>query len=365
MSFPLRHNRGRVARIALTLAIASGMWMMEVRADSNALGLPSLEPLQDPRLALKVKLGQKLFFDKNLSRDGTTSCASCHVPDRAFSDGLRVAKGVAGRSGTRNTPSLLNAAFSKSLFWDGRRATLETQATDPLFNSVEHGLTGPQQLMEILEKDKSYDKEIMSAFEVPLRKIGINHIASALATFQRTLIAGGSPFDRYQFAGDSTALTPSELRGLELFRGRAQCATCHTIEATEATFSDNKFHGLGAGLNRMEAMLPASIDKVLKASERELGQLASIETEISNLGRFIATKQLNDIGKFKTPSLRNVALTAPYMHDGAAATLEEAIDVESYYRSIVTGRPLVFTREEKTDLLEFLRALTSPAAGKK
>lgn len=354
MSIRQSLNKYSIHGLAFVIATINSPLLAESPATLNSLGLPSLEGKQDFQLPLKVELGKKLFFDKRLSRDGTISCASCHVPDRAFSDGLRLAKGVGGRSGTRNTPSLLNAAYAKSLFWDGRRATLESQATDPLFNSVEHGLTDSRQLIEILGRDKTYAREI-----------NINHIATALAAFQRTLIAGGSPFDRYQFAGDSTALTPSELRGLELFRGRGQCATCHTIGATEATFSDDKFHGLGSGLSRMGARLPASINRVLKATERELGELASRDAEISNLGRFVATKQLNDIGKFKTPSLRNVALTAPYMHDGAAATLEEAIDIEGYYRSIVTGRPLVFTGEEKADLVAFLKALTSPTAGKK
>lgn len=332
---------------------------------SIAVGLPSLTHVGDPQSLAKVELGQKLFFDRRLSRDGTISCASCHVPDRAFSDGLRVAKGTGERLGTRNTPSLLNVAFSKNLFWDGRRTTLESQAIDPLLNSVEHGLTDSRELLNIVARDKSYASRVTSAFGISPQETNTKHIAAALAAFQRTLIAGGSRFDRYQFAGEANALTPSELRGLDLFRGRAQCATCHTIGTTEATFSDNQFHSLGSKLNPMASMLPVSINRVLKASEIELGQLTSIEKEISSLGRFIATKQLNDIGKFRTPSLRNVALTAPYMHDGAVATLEEAIDLESYYRSIVIGRPLVFTREEKADLVEFLKALTSPAAENK
>ncbi len=311
-------------------------------------------------------LGQKLFFDKRLSADGATSCATCHQPARAFADGLPVAIGAFGKKGTRNTPSLLNVKFSTSLFWDGRRQSLEEQALEPLINPVEHGLQDISALLSILRTDGSYQKYFAEAFDVQSEKISGAHAAAALAAFQRSLVATDSPFDRFQRLDEGKALPASAQRGLQLFQDQAQCASCHTIGASSASFSDEQFHSLSVGFKRIESKLADLTKRIVKerALASPLDHTILNDAEIAELGRFVVTLNPADIGKFRTPSLRNVALTYPYMHDGSVATLEEAVDLEVYYRSTQNGRPLVLTPAERSDLLEFLRALTSPEAAR-
>jgi cytochrome c peroxidase len=310
---------------------------------------------------LDVTVGRKLFFDTRLSANGTISCASCHIPEKAFSDGLSVAKGLNGQRGTRNTPSLWNVAFAADQFWDGRRTSLEQQAIDPLLNPREHGLKDVPKLLAIIRADPVYRREFDRG---PVGGAAITRdvVARALASFERTLIAGGSPFDRYLYGGDSRALSDSAARGLALFRGRAQCATCHTIGEHFALFSDDAYHRLGVGMTTHGEQLAAAATQVANATPAQLDHLISENADVAALGRFVVTKRPRDIGLFKTPSLRNVALTAPYMHDGSVNTLLEALDIEVYYRGFEANRPLILTPQEKSDLIAFLEALTSPSA---
>jgi cytochrome c peroxidase len=302
-------------------------------------------------------LGKTLFFDARLSADGKVSCASCHQPEHAFSDRRAVAVGVKGLHGTRNTPSLLNAAFQTSQFWEGRRASLEEQVLDPLTNPVEHGLPDSGALLSLLRGDAAYAGDFQRAFGSD--GITLERVAAALAAFVRSLTAGDSPADRHLYAADARALNESARRGLELFRGRAQCTECHAIGEREATFSDGAFHAVGTGLERIAPNLGALATRVARTPRAELEPLIAQDAEIAALGRFLVTRDPADIGKFRTPSLRNVALTAPYMHDGSVATLEEAVERELYYRGRLQGRPLVLTPAEKADLVAFLRSLTS------
>jgi cytochrome c peroxidase len=322
------------------------------------LGLPAPANREAPPPGVPA-LGRKLFFDARLSADGKVSCATCHQPDSAFSDGRPVSVGVAGSRGTRNTPSVLNAAFHASQFWEGRRGSLEEQVLDPLVNPVEHGLPGREALLELLRNDPDYPEEFQRVFGPDSAGITPGNVAAALAAFVRSLPVGDSPADRYLYGGERAALSEAERRGLELFRGRAQCAGCHVVGERHATFSDDGFHSVGTGLHRIAPKLGSLATRVATMAQEEAQALISRDPEIAALGRFLVTRDPADIGKFRTPSLRNVALTAPYMHDGSVATLEDAVEGELYYRGHLQGRPLVLTPAEKADLVLFLRSLTS------
>jgi cytochrome c peroxidase len=193
--------------------------------------------------------------------------------------------------------------------------------------------------------------------------ISLNNLAEALASFQRTLLAGDSKFDRYLFGNEKTALTESAVRGLALFQGTARCASCHLIGKNDALFSDNQFHSLGIGLPRLGPRLAELTTRLVRANEggNSLDHEILGDDTVAELGRFAVTFNPADIAKFRTPSLRNVARTAPYMHDGSVATLEEAVDIELYYRGVQADRPLILTPSEKMDLVEFLRSLSSAA----
>ncbi|WP_427308978.1 cytochrome-c peroxidase [Cupriavidus sp. H39] len=333
--------------------------------DIDRLGLPPITaPIDNPLTGAKSELGKKLFFDKRLSADGSVSCASCHQPDRAFSDGLPKSKGVGDRTGTRNAPSLLNASLMDSQFWDGRRSSLESQALDPFVNPREHGLTSYGQLLQAIRHNQDYASLFQDAFDVHIDSIDERHIAKAIASYERSIARGNSAFDRYYYAGEQTAISSAARRGLALFMGRAQCVSCHHIGSAGSSFTDHQFHSLHIGLGRIESRL-ATVSKAAVAArtgERSIDATALSEEDISELGRFFITLNPVDIGQFRTPSLRNVALTAPYMHDGSVATLEEAVDQEIYYRTVLNGRPLILTPDEKSDLAEFLRSLTSSNA---
>lgn len=330
-------------------------------AETVGLGLPPLAiPAENPLSPAKIALGKKLFFDQRLSRDGATSCGTCHHPAQAFADGRKLALGANQQTGLRNTPSLLNAAFNSSLFWDGRRTSLESQALEPLLSGREHGLPDVPAIIGLLRQDPDYPAAFQRAFP-GTADIDTTHVARALASYQRTLLAGDSAFDRYYYLHQRQALTASALRGLELFRGRAGCVQCHTIGAQGALFSDQQFHNIGVAPQgtRLAALSQSWLHS--KAAGISYDEATMTMPELAELGRFLATGDPRDLGAFRTPSLRNVSRTAPYMHNGSVATLEQAIDFESYYRSSSPGqKPLVLTAQEKSDLRSFLQALDSP-----
>lgn len=329
----------------------------------SRLGLPTVNAPQDnPTTPAKVELGRRLFFDTLLSSNGKISCASCHDPARALSDGRRVSEGVDAQRTTRNAPSLVNAAFNTSQFWDGRRDSLETQALDPLINPREHGLENHPALLSRISSDPVYVRMFANAFASPA--IRAEHVGQALASFERTLIAGDSPFDRYFYRRESTAMSAAAQRGLELFRGAARCADCHRIGDTFALFTDQAFHSLNIGMQQIAPRLDALTTKLVRVRQggASLDSTVLSGEDLAELGRFAVTLNPADIGKFRTPSLRNVALTGPYMHDGSVATLEEAVDRELYNRGAELGRPIILTPRDKSDLVAFLKALTSPGA---
>lgn len=360
------YNPSHLARACLAMPLlavlaSAAPARTATNANPGQLGLPALSiPVANPLTPAKIALGEKLFFDARLSRDGATSCASCHRPELAFSDGKAVARGANGQTGLRNTPSLLNTALQSSLLWDGRRTSLESQALEPLVNIREHGLPDTQAILRLLREDKAYPAAFLRAFPASAT-IETIQVAQALASYQRTLLAGNSAFDRYYYQHEQQALPQAALRGLALFQGRAGCASCHTIGEQSALFSDQAFHSLGNQLQGRKLAALSLSWRRSKALGISYDQATLSEPEIAELGRFLATDEPRDLGAFRTPSLRNVARTAPYMHDGSVATLEGAIELEMYYRSSRPGQPpLVLTEQEKADLVSFLQALNSP-----
>jgi cytochrome c peroxidase len=348
----------------LTLSFACHATQVYDLADVP-LGLPSIpaEAARDSNRRM-IQLGKRLFFDSRLSADGTVSCGKCHIPSHSFADARARSLGYRNQIGTRNAPSLLNVVYQKSLFWDGRAADLESQVSAPLTNPVEHALSSASDVLNVIRSDTTYVDAFSRAFKVDPAHIDADHVAHALSTYERSLLSGGSAFDHYQYGHDSHAMGEEAIRGLALFRERARCATCHTIDASSALLTDGEFH-------MSPIRLPADVNshlgpltkKVLVAKEsgfpRELERLIATDSDIAALGRFIVTLSPSDIGKFKTPSLRNVALTAPYMHDGSVKTLEEAVELELYGRGQALNYPIALTANEKRDLVSFLRALTS------
>lgn len=327
------------------------------------LGLPPLIiPADNPLSVEKIELGRLLFNDKRFSADGSVSCASCHHADKAFTDGLPVAKGLNGQLGTRNAPTVMNAAFFETLFVDGRASSLEDQALGPFVNPTEHGLESHQAIVDVVQKDSTYSQQFKKVFAVQANDIVIDHVVKAIASYERTLVSGDSPFDRYLFGWDHTALSESAERGLGIFKRKGNCLTCHEISWNNALFTDNRFYNVGVGFKQLAPVLDDLIAYVNQGNNVDDFPLTAIQR--SELGRFNATKDLADIGKFKTPTLRNIALTAPYMHDGSMKTLAEVI--EHYDKGGDKNRfidtkifPLHLTQQEKADLLEFMQALTS------
>jgi cytochrome c peroxidase len=319
-----------------------------------SLAGPPVAQEEQPKLAVR-RLGQQLFFDQRLSADAKVSCATCHQPAREFSDDAPVSKGSHGKIGTRNAPGLTARETGDPLFWDGRRATLESQVLDPFFNPAEHGLLGADDLVRKIHDVGGYQQPFASAFPDSARPITAENIAVALTAFVSSLPTNKSRVERY-LAGDQHALTDLEKEGMTLFRGRAQCAQCHLVTDSAAGISDRRFHSVGIGIEA--AQLADLATRALKTVEKDgIDAAILLNTDMSHLGRFLVTKEPRDIGKFKTPSLRHASITSPYMHDGSVATLEEALDRELYYRSLASGTPLALTNDERAQLLAFLRAL--------
>jgi cytochrome c peroxidase len=336
------------------------------------LGLPPLPvPADNPITPEKVKLGDKLFHDKRFSSTGEVSCATCHERGKVFADGLPVSEGINKLRGTRNAPTVINAAYLHTQFWDGREPTLEAQSAGPFINPVEMGLPNHEPILKIVRTDPEYVGLFQKAFAKTGNQITMKEVEQAIASFERTLVAGNSPFDRYFYGGDKTAMSPAAIRGLDVFINQGRCVSCHVIEQTQALFTDNRFHMIGAAAQQM----PKDLDELTAAVEdvkKRGADIAVLSNEkTSSLGRYAVTRDLTDIGAFKTSTLRNIALTAPYLHDGSLKTLEEVVqfynnggrvkDTDPIPELLSGGiRPLNLSKEQEADLVEFLKALTSP-----
>ncbi len=285
-------------------------------------------PKDNPLTEAKAELGRALFFDPILSVDRTFSCARCHDPEHGFASKEPRAIGVFGKQGTRNAPSLLNVAYHTSFFWDGRESRLETQALRPIENPLEMGSTVAD-VIQRLKADARYEAKFKEAFP---DGVTAENLGRALASFQRTLLVGNSRVDRFR-AAEASSLSDEERHGLWLYESKGRCWRCHS----GANFEDGEFHNTGVSW----AKTPA------------------------DLGRHEVTKRDEDRGKFKTPTLRGVARTAPYMHDGSIATLEEVVEFYNrggnpnpYLDPRIT--PLGLEKSDIRSLAAFLRALSEP-----
>lgn len=339
------------------------------------LGLPPVPyPTDNPQTPEKIALGDKLFHDERFSSTGKVSCSTCHLAEKAFTDGpLSVSEGIDKKTGTRNAPTVVNAVYFDTMFWDGRSPSLEDQALHPFVNPVEMGLKNHDPILKIVRSDPEY----ATAFEVVFGKSGkaitMTEVTQAIAAFERVQVSGGSPFDRWYFGGEEDALTDAQKRGFDLFVNKGRCVSCHVVEQTQALFTDNRFHNIGVGINDIQDDVPALAGEFLKAE----ATLAEVDVKVltdartSEIGRFAVTRGFDDLGSFKTPTLRNIAVTAPYMHDGSVETLLET--VVHYNNGGVTNegdpvndflsggiRPLNLTDEEMDDLVAFMEALTGP-----
>ncbi len=307
-------------------------------------------PASNPLTKGKYELGRQLYFDPRVSLDGTVSCATCHNPAKGWTDGMPVALGIAGQAGSRSSPSVINAAYGKSMFWDGRAPSLEAQAQGPIQNPIEMGKQSYKDIVDRLRKVPAYNEQFAKVFGT---KVTLDGMAKAIASFERVAsLSGNSPYDKYN-AGDNKALAESEKRGLVLFgltlstddefktdvvRQKAKCTLCHV----GFNFTDEQFHNLGIGW------------------DEKTGRFA-------DLGRWaidpIGAKSDPSLGAFKTPSVREAAFTAPYMHDGSLLTLEQVVD---HYDKGGTPNPsldpdmkkLNLTAHEKADLVAFMKALS-------
>ncbi len=303
-------------------------------------GLPPLEiPADNPPTAETIALGRRLYYDKGLSVDSTVSCASCHRPDAGFADPDQFSEGVNGQKGGRQAPPVMNAAYFTTQFWDGRAASLEDQAGGPVENPIEMAFTH-EGVVDRLSGDPSYVAQFKEAWGD--RAIVFEMVAKSIASFERTVLVGNSPFDRYLFGGEKDAMSAEAIRGLELFRDpkKGNCEVCHTINEDEgyALFTDNKFHNLGVG--------------------------AEIDGSLSDPGRVEISEDEKDTGAFKTPHLRNITDSGPYMHDGHLKTLKEVLDFyigagnSNDFRDEEIHELDFLTAQERTDLIAFMEALT-------
>lgn len=297
-------------------------------------GLPPVQwPKDNPYSAEKVELGRLLYFDKRLSANGTVACASCHDPAKAFTDSHPLAVGIDEKVGTRHAPTVINSAYNGLQFWDGRAATLEEQAEGPIANPNEmallHNPTEAHKVcVERLRKIPGYRALFKKVFGT--EDFTLEQVTMAIASFERTILSGDAPYDRY-IAGDKYAMTPSQVAGMKLFFGKANCAVCHK----PPTFTDNSFSNIGVGM----------------------------KTKDPDLGRFLITGKESDKGAFKVPSLREVSRTGPYMHNGGFPTLELVIyyyNIGGYKNPWLDPRlkPLNLTDEEQRELVDFLYALS-------
>ncbi len=311
----------------------------------------------------KIDLGRKLYFDTRISTDGTVGCVTCHDPKHALADGrgAKTSAGVGGAMGTRNTPTVLNAAFLSTQFWDGRAATLEEQAAQPLLNPIEHGFTNTAAVEARIKELGEYAELFKAAFGSDA--ITLERAAKAIASFERTIISLDAPIDRF-LAGEAGAISQSAKRGWELFNTKARCNTCHGHIGAFPLFTDEDYHNLGVGTQALDFAKVAREAAETVAQGKSIDELVLGDAEASELGRFIVSGLPKHLGAFKTPQLRNVALTAPYMHDGSEATLRDVIDF--YDRGgndnpYLDGgmRPLGLTEQERSDLVALLETFSS------
>ena len=325
-----------------------------------------LIPADNPQTPEKISLGQRLFFDRRLSADGTVSCSTCHDPALAFTDRKPTSIGIKGRVGQRNAPTVLNALYNKTQFWDGRVNTLEEQAALPIVNSVEMGHASLDAAVAQIAAVEEYQQAFRNVFGRPPNS---PDLMRAIASYERTQLSFDSPFDHF-IAGDKNAIDESAKRGWELFNNQARCNKCHALTETTRDVTnliDNDFHNIGVLIVRHNVVpLARQAEQLIKTGDTSAIDQAAIQTDMSALGRFLITKKEPDIASFKTPNIRNVLVTGPYFHDGSQETLWDVIDhynkgaglQDPYLDQDI--QPLALTENDIDDLVAFMASLTSP-----
>jgi cytochrome c peroxidase len=313
-----------------------GTYKLKIPLGLDATSATVYIPEDNPLTESKIKLGRLLFFDRRLSADGMIACSSCHVPEAAFSDPDRFSRGVDGHVGTRQAPTLINRLFSRAQFWDGRSASLEDQVLVPLTNPIEMANHSMNDVVRRLQGIPEYLDAFAQAFPEDTstgkadEMITSTRIGQAVASFERTILSGNSPFDRFS-NGDQTAIDESAKRGYRLFFGRALCSQCHL----SFNFTDELYHNLGTGT------LAKNPD----------------------LGRYLFAKTDGQQGAFKTPTMREIFSTAPYMSDGSLSNLDKVI--EFYDKGGQPNpwlsqklKPLKLTTQDEADLMAFMKSLS-------
>ena len=378
----------RVVIVAATVALICGCDRSAKKASSQLPLIPETDPLAQPKslqqvgapVAMtravipadnpqtpeKISLGQKLFFDRRLSVNGTVSCSTCHDPALAFTDRKPTSVGVEGRVGQRNAPTVLNALYNKTQFWDGRVNTLEEQAALPIVNSVEMGHPNLDAAVAQIAAVEEYQQAFRVVFARPPNGADL---VRAIASYERTQLSFDSPFDHF-IAGDKNAIDDSAKRGWELFNNQARCNKCHALTDTTRDVTnliDNDFHNIGVLIVQHKVVpLARQAEALIKTGDTPAIDQAAIQTDMSALGRFLVTKKEPDIASFKTPNIRNVLVTGPYFHDGSQETLWDVMDhynkgaglQDPYLDQDI--QPLALTESDIDDLVAFMASLTSP-----
>ena len=328
------------------------------------LGLPPVPiPENNTLTAEKITLGRKLFFDRRLSPNDTMSCAMCHVPTQGFTvNETRLAVGMNGQSTKRNPPALYNVAYLRVLFHDGREFTLEDQIISPLTNPVEMANPSMGYVVNKVGKLPSYEEQFRQTFG---EGVSVATLGKALASYERTLLSANSPFDRWYFGKDQNAVSQEVKVGFKIFSGKGQCNTCHTVTKDASLFTDQGFHNTGVAHLQLIPENTVNVDLggglTVTMPRTQVNEVLTPPEQ--DRGRYEITHDPTDLWRYKTPSLRNVVLTAPYMHNGALLTLEEVIDYYDQGGTKSEGQdpkiaPLHLSKEEKRALVAYLRSLT-------
>lgn len=321
----------------------------------------ALVPVDNALTEARIALGRRLYFDPRLSRDGTVACATCHDVSRGFTDRRGTSEGIGDKLGQRNAPTTMNALFFSSQFLDGRAASLEDQAKLPIVNPIEMGMPDGNAAVAAIRGDAEYQRAFQAAYG---RAPNFDDIGRAIASFERTLVFLDAPFDRF-LAGDLTAIEDDAKAGWVLFNGKARCSSCHQISSSSPIGTDNRFHNIGVAARHrdFEGLAKKALAALAKDSSKEAMDRFAIQTDLSELGRFVVSRNRSDIGAFKSQAIRNVGLTAPYMHDGSIATLWDVMD---HYNKggeanpFLDGgiEPLALTEKEIDQVVAFMFSMT-------
>jgi cytochrome c peroxidase len=330
-----------------------GYWQLLVPKD-NALD------------ARRIALGKKLYFDTRLSKDGTVACATCHDVSRGFTDRRNASEGIGGQVGRRNAPTTMNAVFFQSQFWDGRAAMLEDQAKLPITNPIEMGQPDGPTTVKAIAGDAEYKTMFKAAYNA---EPNFEDLGRALAAFERTLVFLDAPYDRF-VAGKASTLSDDAKAGWALFNGKARCVSCHQLNGSSPIGTDQKFHNVGVSARHQDfaKLVGSALAALAKNDSKETMDRLAIETDVSELGRFVVTRSYSDIGAFKTQQIRNVGITGPYMHDGSMQTLWDVMDhynkggeANAYLDGGI--EPLNLSEREIDQVVAFLFTLTDARFG--